>query len=183
MKAPNGFLHAYFLIGFSSRSLAQKRSTNPPYPQPRQQAGGIRPLAETFLRAIPSWFDTRYAVYRKSSAQHNGLLTPRIRQPWHTDSCHLIVECHFLRSDHPCSGMLTKEKFFPVDSNTPPMSLSPNECSRKTNANLFYVPTFWAGQTAKVRTSHVGKKFLTKLLKSVSPKQARFRYDTGFRLG
>lgn len=121
VKAPISFLHAYFLIGFSSKSLAQKRSTNPPYPQPRQQAGGIRPLAEALRRAIPSWFDTRHAVYRKSSVRHNGLLIPRIRQPWHTDSCHLIVECHFLRSDHPCSGMLTYQLFFPVDSNTPPV--------------------------------------------------------------
>ncbi len=122
VKAPIGFLHAYFLIGFSCRSLAQKRSTNPPYPQPRQQADGIRPLAEALRKAIPSWFDTRHAVYRKSSVRHNGLLTPRVRQPWHTDSCHSIVECHFLRSDHPCSGMLTHELIFPVDSSTPPFS-------------------------------------------------------------
>ncbi len=107
VKAPMSFLHAYFLIGFSSGSLAQKRSTNSPYPLSHQQADGFRPLAEALRRTIPSWFDTRHAVYRKSSVQHNGLLIPRIRQPWHTDSCHSIVECHFLRSDHPCSGMLT----------------------------------------------------------------------------
>lgn len=101
VKAPIGFLHAYFLIRFSCAKLAQERGRSAPYPQK------FRSLAEAFRWAIPKLVDTRYAVYRKSSARHNGLLIPRIRQPWHTDSCHLIVECHFLRSDHPCSGMLT----------------------------------------------------------------------------
>ena len=120
-KAPIDFLHAYFLIRFSCAILAQKRSTFAPYPQPRQQATGIHPLAEAHRKAIPKLVDTRHAVYRKSSARHNGILIPRIRPPWHTDSCHSIVECHFLRSDHPCSGMLTYRLFFPVDSGTPPI--------------------------------------------------------------
>ena len=39
--------------------------------------------------------DMRHAVYQASSARHNGFLIPRIRQPWHTEYCHvkLVNSC------------------------------------------------------------------------------------------
>ena len=83
VKALISFLHAYFLIKFSSARQAQKQSRFAPYPL------RFHLLAGVLRQAILQMVDTRHGVYQESSARHNGLLIPGIRQPWHTVYCHL----------------------------------------------------------------------------------------------
>lgn len=51
--------------------------------------------------------------------RHKSFLISKIRQPWHTECCQLIFGRYFLRSNQPCSGMLTKRHILPVNTRQP----------------------------------------------------------------
>ena len=79
---------AFYMLSFLLNCRDYTRTGNPPMynPYPLRFRVIVEAVHDTKLEGL---VDVRHAVYRASSARHNGILRSYLRQPWQSYDCHL----------------------------------------------------------------------------------------------